>query len=101
VGIRRPDDAHRIAATVIVSDRAVATSATYERGEHIWTEAPGDSLRSVSVVGPSLATADALATAVFAAGRLYLDWLLGFPEYGILAVDRDLRLHRSPWIELA
>jgi thiamine biosynthesis lipoprotein len=101
VGIRHPDDAHRIAATVIVSDGAVATSATYERGEHIWTEASGSSLRSVSVVGPSLATADALATAVFAAGRLHLDWLLGFPEYGILAVDRDLRLHRSPWIELA
>lgn len=102
VGIRHPDDAQRVAATVIVSNGALATSATYERGEHIWGDKMSDrALRSVSVIGPSLATADALATAVFAAGRLHMEWLLGFPEYGVLAIDRDLHVHHSPWIELA
>ena len=102
VGIRHPDDPQRLAAAVIVSNGALATSATYERGEHIWCGEMSDrALRSVSVIGPSLATADALATAVFAAGRLHMEWLLGFPEYGVLAIDHDLRLHHSPWIELA
>ena len=35
VGIRHPDHADRVAAVLAVSDRAVATSGSYERGDHI------------------------------------------------------------------
>ena len=35
VGIRHPDQADRVAAVLEVSDRAVATSGDYERGDHV------------------------------------------------------------------
>ena len=35
VGIRHPDRADKVAAVLAVSDRAVATSGSYERGDHI------------------------------------------------------------------
>ena len=35
VGIRHPDRPDRVAAVLAVSDRAVATSGSYERGDHI------------------------------------------------------------------
>ena len=54
-----------------VSDRAVATSGTYERGAHIVDPRTGlvpSGLRSVTVVGPGLAFTDAYATAVYVMG---------------------------------
>ncbi|MEO0061382.1 MAG: hypothetical protein RL343_1000, partial [Actinomycetota bacterium] len=56
------------------SFRAMATSGSAERGEHIWNpkaagkEAPTD-LVQVSVVAEDLVTADVWATAAFAAGQ--------------------------------
>ncbi len=55
VGIQHPDQAERLAAVLAVSDRAVATSGSYERGSHIVDPATGAApvgLRSVTVVGP-------------------------------------------------
>ena len=71
VGIRHPYERDRLAAAITVSDCAVATSATYERGSHILdphTGRPAAGLSSVTVVGRDLGTADAYATAAFAAG---------------------------------
>ena len=51
--------------------RAVATSGTAERGEHIWnkkTNAWASQLAQVTVVAEDLVTADVWATALFAAG---------------------------------
>ena len=80
VGIRHPDHADRVAAVLAVSDRAVATSGTYERGEHIFDPRTGRAateLRSVTVVGPALAFTDAYATAVHSMGLDGLAWLAG------------------------
>jgi thiamine biosynthesis lipoprotein len=71
VGIRHPQEHDKLAAAITVSDCAIATSGTYERGPHILdprTGRPATGLSSVTVVGRDLGTADAYATAAFAAG---------------------------------
>jgi thiamine biosynthesis lipoprotein len=71
VGVRHPYERDRLAAAITVSDCAVATSGTYERGPHIIdprTRLPATGLSSVTVVGRDLGTADAYATAAFVAG---------------------------------
>ena len=103
VGIRHPDHADRVAAVLAVSDRAVATSGDYERGEHIIDPragaAGGRGLRSVTLVGPGLAFTDAYATAVFAMGLDGLRWLASEPEtadYAAYAITDD---DRAIWTE--
>lgn len=53
-------------------------------------------LSGVSVIGPDLGIADALATAVFAAGLSDAGWLNRFPDYDLIAVTTDRRVLRSP-----
>lgn len=69
----------------------MATSGMYERGRHIWRrqEAAAGPAGSVTVVGPGLGTADARATALFAAGDIGWDWLARFPAYGLVLIDHD------------
>ena len=77
-----------------VSDRAVATSGTYERGAHIADPRTGlapSGLRSVTVVGPGLAFTDAYATAVYVMGLDGLRWLADRPDYAALAITDDGR----------
>jgi thiamine biosynthesis lipoprotein len=92
VGIADPLRRGRLALVVEVRDGAVATSGTAERGAHIVnprTGAAAAGLASVTVVGPSLALADACATAAFAMGPgLARDWtesLDGYAAYAITA----------------
>ena len=105
VGIRHPDHADQVAAVLAVSDRAVATSGTYERGEHIIdprTGGPSRGLRSVTVVGPRLAFTDAYATAVHVMGLDGLTWLAardgdgGPATYAAYAITDD---GRAVWTE--
>jgi thiamine biosynthesis lipoprotein len=95
VGIRHPDRGDRVAAVVAVSDRAVATSGDYERGDHIRDPRSGGGpvagLRSVTVVGPALAFTDAYATALFVMGLDGLRWLGGHPDYAAYAISSDGR----------
>ena len=89
IGIRhpdRPEDA--VGAVVEVAQGAVATSGTYFRGDHIWGVG-GRSVASVTVVGPQLGTADALATALFADQAASLAWMTAFPGYGVLVMTGD------------
>jgi len=99
VGIRHPDRADRVAAVLAVSDRAIATSGSYERGAHVTDPRAGGraaaGLRSVTLVGPGLAFTDAYATAVFAMGRDGLRWLASEPEtadYAAYAITDDDRV---------
>ena len=78
VGIRHPWEADRVSWVLAVSDGAVATSGTYERGDNVInprTRMPARGLRSVTVVGPDLSLADAYATAALAMGEEALGWL--------------------------
>jgi len=85
-------------ATVGLIDSAIATSGTYERGDHIWGDG-GRGFRSVSVVGPSLGTADAIATALFADGGTDLSWLDSFELYDHLVILPDSTMRLTPGME--
>jgi FAD:protein FMN transferase len=72
VGIRSPYKPEEVVKVLEVSDGAVATSGTYERGGHIYDPHTGEAARgvaSVTVVGPRIDVADVWATAAFAAGE--------------------------------
>lgn len=92
VGVTHPDDPANVFATVDLDHAAIATSGRYERGDHIrstGSRSGRNELTSVSVVGPELATADALATAVFADGEPRPSWWPRGSPYGIIAVGRS------------
>lgn len=94
VGIRHPVERDKVVRVVLASDLAVATSGTYEKGEHIYdphTGLPTTALLSMSVVGPSIVDADVFATAAFAMGPEGLDLIESEPGYEAYAIDRDLR----------
>jgi thiamine biosynthesis lipoprotein len=102
VGVRHPDNAEAVAAVLAVSDRAVATSGTYERGDHIRDPRTGQAptgFRSVTVVGPGLAFTDANATAVFVMGLDGLGWLEARGDYAALAITDDDRVVWTPAME--
>jgi thiamine biosynthesis lipoprotein len=102
VGIRHPFERERLAAVIGVTDLAVATSGTYERGEHVripGTGAPPAGLLSVTVVGPSLTVADVFATAALAMGTDGPAWLARRPGYEGCAVTADRRLLTTPGFE--
>jgi thiamine biosynthesis lipoprotein len=92
--------------------RAMATSGTAERGEHIWNPKAGagtwaTELLQVSVVAKDIVTADVLATAAFAAGNQALDFLANYNEKNegnqveALIVNKDSSLAATPgFVEL-
>lgn len=94
IGIRHPDDAARLAMVLRAEGPlAIATSGSYERGAHIFDPRDGlpvTDLASVTVVGPSLAEADAYATTLYVMGVDGLVWLDQFPGYGGCIITRDL-----------
>ena len=90
VGIADPFHRGRLALVVEAADSAVATSGIAERGAHIidpHLSCPASGLASLTVVGPSLALADAYATAAFAMGparaRDWTESLDGYQAYAI------------------
>lgn len=101
IGIRHPDDPSAVAAILGLRDMAVATSGLYERGCHIvdpHTGAVPTGLRSMTVVGPTLAWADAYATAAFAMGEDGLGWVAGQPGFGALAITAGDRVVWTPLV---
>lgn len=81
IGIRDPDDKNKVIARLNITDKAVATSGTYENFHiyggkeygHIMDPRTGyaieNDLRSVTVLADDCTTADALATAIFVLGE--------------------------------
>lgn len=67
VGVVHPDDREALIAVVplVHPRRAVATSGTAERGEHVWRRST-PVFRQATVVADDLVTADVLATAIVA-----------------------------------
>lgn len=88
IGIRHPWRPAALACVLeIRSPGAVATSGTYERGEHLIDPRTGEAasrLASATVTGPSLALADAFATALAVGGDAALEetaWPPGYSAY--------------------
>ncbi|MFD9323453.1 FAD:protein FMN transferase [Streptomyces sp. NPDC060053] len=107
VGVRHPEIADRLCTVLDLTDGAVATSARYERGDHILdgrTGRPATGLDSLTVVAPTLTEADTVATAAFAMGADGVEWAAardGCEVYAVLPGGRVLRTGGFPTAETA
>lgn len=102
IGIRDPWDRGRIVAVAEVR-QAVATSGTYERGDHVIDPGSGrhrSAVASATVTGPHLDLADAFATALVAAGEPGLAWLGQVDGYQAFLVRHDRSTVRTPGFPL-
>ncbi|MFD5161772.1 FAD:protein FMN transferase [Streptomyces hawaiiensis] len=104
VGVRHPEHADRLCTVLDLTDRAVATSARYERGDHILdgrTGRPATGLLSLTVVAPTLTEADTVATAAFALGVEGIAWAAARDGCEVFAVDAQRRVLRSAGFPVA
>ena len=98
VGVRHPERADRLCTVLELTDGAVATSARYERGDHILdarTGRPATGLLSMTVLAPTLTEADSVATAAFALGVEGVEWAAALPGCDVFAVDGERRVLRT------
>lgn len=99
VGVRHPEAADKLCAVLGLTDAAVATSARYERGDHILdgrTGHPATGLDSLTVVAPDLTLADTVATAAFALGTEGVEWAASREGCEVFAVLSGGRVLRTP-----
>lgn len=91
VGIADPDDRSALLATVKLSEgrRAMATSGTAERGEHVWRSDRSSRYRQVTVLAADIVTVDVLSTAILAGGEPARDDALARFDIDLLTVDQD------------
>jgi thiamine biosynthesis lipoprotein len=102
IGVRHPTDPRRMALVLGLRAGAVATSGLYERGDHIVDARTGDTpapWRSITVLAPDLATADAVATAAFALGAVGPEWAARRPGCEVAAIGREDRIWASPGLD--
>ena len=100
IGIQDPRDTGSVVAAVPRTEGAMATSGTAARGAHLYDPRTGGPVvtrwLSVSVSGPSLESADVLATAAFVAGDEWPAVLTALPGYEGLGVLADGNLFATP-----
>lgn len=104
VGIRHPVQKDKVVRVVLAGGLAVATSGTYEKGDHIvdpHTGRAAEELLSFTVVGPDILQADVYATAAFAMGRdaglAFIERAAGYEAY---AIDRRLKATMTPGFDV-
>ncbi len=105
MGIVDPADRGALLATLgpAPARRALATSGSAERGEHIWLrdDLPRSPFAQVSVLADDIVTADVLATAVVAGGEDALDRVCDGWDVDVLAVRHDGSLLATPGLRAA
>ena len=92
IGIQHPWQRDKVAEVLTIGSGAVATSGRVERGDHVIdprTCRPATGLVSVTVVGPDLGVADALATAAVACGSIGEPWLSRRPGIEAFAITDE------------
>lgn len=92
IGIRNPFDKSKIVKVIAVSGEGVATSGTYERGEHIYNPKNGKAptgIVSLTVVGPNVYEADRFATAAFAMGKEGINFIEKTPDLEGYMIDKN------------
>ena len=93
IGVVNPDNRQEVLRIFEITDGAIATSGTYERGAHIFDPHTGTiaiGAKSATVLGPDGGLTDALATALMVAGIDGAGWF-GQPElveYSAWVIDR-------------
>jgi thiamine biosynthesis lipoprotein len=105
LGIIDPQDSTRLLCAVELTGerRALATSGSAQRGDHIWRggELGPTHFAQVSVMADDIVTADVLATAIVAGGPFALDDLTDRWPVDVLAVDREGAMVATPGFRLA
>jgi thiamine biosynthesis lipoprotein len=103
IGVRHPSDAGRMALVLGIRDGAVATSGAYERGNHVVDARTGRAAdwRSITVLAPDLATADAIATAALAMGEPGPSWAACRHGCEVAAIGQGDRLWTTAGLERA
>lgn len=104
VALRDPDGAEAFAAILDLAPSeggllGLATSGSYARGAHIVDPRTGDpstEVGSATVLGPSVADADAYATALYVMGVEGLAWLAQRPGWEGCVITRDRRVYSTP-----
>jgi FAD:protein FMN transferase len=97
VGIRHPVKKDKLVKVLHLTDRGIATSGNYIRGNHIYnphSPKSANQIVSLTVIGPNIYLADIYATACFAMGKpglIFLEnlinsgavatWTSGFDKY--------------------
>lgn len=94
VGIRDPFGKKNVVKTVhLQGSGGVATSGSYERGDHVWNpkdrSQPIREIVSLTVIGPDVYEADRFATAAFAMGREGIKFIEGRPGLEGYSIDRE------------
>ncbi len=93
VGIRHPFEKDKIAKVIYPHGKGVATSGTYERGEHIYDPTAGAAVItpyiSMTLIGPNVYDADRFATAAFAMGKRGLQFIETLDGYEGYAITHD------------
>ena len=100
VGIVDPSNRAQLLTSVRLGGarRAVATSGTAERGDHIW--GPRE-FAQVTVLADDIITADVLATAIVAGGVETLNSLTESWDIDVLAIDPEGNLFATPGLTAA
>jgi thiamine biosynthesis lipoprotein len=93
IGVAHPEKTDQISKIFQITDGAIATSGTAERGNHIidpQTKTIAVGARSATVVGADAGIADALATALVVAGRDGASWFSKkeLENYSCWVIDR-------------
>jgi len=105
IGIANPLERGALIASVTLRSprRAIATSGSAERGDHIWRggETTPAHFVQATVVAGDIVTADVLATAIIAGGPEMLDFVTDHWDVDVLTVDRDGSLLATPGLTTA
>jgi len=92
VGIRNPFNDQEIVKSLSLTDKGVATSGTYARGEHIYnpkTGTPVTEIVGLTIIGPDIYEADRFATAAFAMGKAGISFIEHRPGLEGYMIDTE------------
>lgn len=93
LGIQNPRDTSQIVKVIYPRGHGIATSGTYQRGQHIYNphapEQTFDDIMSLTVIGPNVLEADRIATGAFAMGRDGIMFVEQLPEFEAYAIDTN------------
>lgn len=92
VGIKNPFNLTEIVKVLKINSEGVATSGTYERGNHIYNPKDAiisDDVISLTVIGHNIYEADRFATAAFAMGKNGISFINSLPGLEGFAIKKN------------
>jgi thiamine biosynthesis lipoprotein len=94
IGIRNPFNIDEIIKVLKTTNKGIASSGTYIRGQHIYNPLNSDheikSVQSLTVIGPNIYEADRFATAGFAMGEAGINFIEETPGLEGYMVNADM-----------